>query len=237
MAKDWYNNIRMGHKWYTSTLECRLVEMCASEGTLQTPWRLLPALTFIEEDDADDHQSILRQLEIKYANMVVYGLNAFGPFVCFCSCYLKFKLWMQWEWIGFWAAASLFKNKTIIGDETFARVTVSRHFTKLFDILRAGCQRLKVVVSRFHQSEEERSLAWEGEAEYKESGPAFILHSSLRGQPRHHIFIWSHHCWHNSHICTHEQSPLSLFPSSCLSLCRWAIEATFQNLNIMLAKI
>ena len=181
MAKDWYNNIRMGHKWYMSTLECRLVEMCASEGTLQTPWRLLPALTFIEEDDADDHQSILRQLEIKYANMVVYGLNAFGPFVCFCSCYLKFKLWMQWEWIGFWAAASLFKNKTIIGDETFARVTVSRHFTKLFDILRAGCQRLKVVVSRFHQSEEERSLAWEGEAEYKESGPAFILHSSLRG--------------------------------------------------------
>ena len=63
----------------------------------------------------------------------------------------------------------------------FARVTVSRHFTKLFDILRAGCQRLKVVVSRFHQSEEERSLAWVGEAEYKESGPAFILHSSLRG--------------------------------------------------------
>ena len=119
----------------------------------------------------------------------------------------------------------------------FARVTVSRHFTKLFDILRAGCQRLKVVVSRFHQSEEERSLAWEGEAEYKESGPAFILHSSLRGQPRHHIFIWSHHCWYHSHICTHEQSPLSLFPSSCLSLCRWAIEATFQNLNIILAKI
>ena len=69
----------------------------------------------------------------------------------------------------------------------FARVTVSRHFTKLFDILRAGCQRLKVVVSRFHQSEEERSLAWVGEAEYKESGPAFILHSSLRGRPRHHI--------------------------------------------------
>ena len=82
---------------------------------------------------------------------------------------------MQCEWI-----ASLL-NKTIIGDETFARVTVSRHFTKLFDILRAGCQRLKVVVSRFHQSEEERSLAWVGEAEYKESGPAFILHSSLRG--------------------------------------------------------
>ena len=184
MAKDWYNNIRMGHKWYTSTLECRLVEMCASEGTLQTPWRLLPALTFIEEDDADDHQSILRQLEIKYANMVVYGLNAFGPFVCFCSCYLK--LWMQCNEneLGF---EQLLLNKTIIGDESLARVTVSRHFTKLFDILRAGCQRLKVVVSRFHQSEEERSLAWVGEAEYKESGPAFILHSSLRGRPRHHI--------------------------------------------------
>ena len=178
MAEDWYNNIRMGHKWYTSTLECRLVEMCASEGTLQTPWRLLPALTFIEEDDADDHQSILRQLGIKYANIVVYGLNAFGPFVCFCSCYLK--LWMQCNEneLGF---EQLLLNKTIIGDESLARVTVSRHFTKLFDILRAGCQRLKVVVSRFHQSEEERSLAWVGEAEYKESGPAFILHSSLRG--------------------------------------------------------
>ena len=178
MAKDWYNNIRMGHKWYTSTLECRLVEMCASEGTLQTPWRLLPALTFIEEDDADDHQSILRQLGIKYANIVVYGLNAFGPFVCFCSCYLK--LWMQCNEneLGF---EQLLLNKTIIGDESLARVTVSRHFTKLFDILRAGCQKLKVVVSRFHQSEEERSLAWVGEAEYKESGPAFILHSSLRG--------------------------------------------------------
>ena len=53
----------------------------------------------------------------------------------------------------------LLLNKTIIGDESLARVTVSRHFTKLFDILRAGCKRLKVVVSRFHQSEEERSLA------------------------------------------------------------------------------
>ena len=55
----------------------------------------------------------------------------------------------------------LLVNKTIIGDESLARVTVSRHFTKLFDILGAGyqCQRLIVVVSRFHQSEEERSLA------------------------------------------------------------------------------
>ena len=222
MAKDWYNNIRMGHKWYMSTLECRLVEMCASEGTLQTPWRLLPALTFIEEDDADDHQSILRQLGIKYANIVVYGLNAFGPFVCFCSCYLKFKLWMQCNANELHLPAWQFPD-TLQNSSTYY-VPAARGW--------------KWLSQDFISRRRREALLEKERPSIKSPGRLlFFILASEAGLGTTFTPHWSHPCWHNSHICTHEQSPLSLFPSSCLSLCRWAIEAAFQNLNIMLAKI